>query len=54
MPLDKRRRWITGRVVTISGCAALLGGFALAGSAAPGLAATRGRNRPIRLIMPFT
>jgi hypothetical protein len=41
MPLDKRRRWITGRAVTISGCAALLGGFALAGSASPGLAATR-------------
>jgi hypothetical protein len=41
MPLDKRSRWITGRAVTISGCAALLGGFALAGSAAPGLAATR-------------
>jgi len=41
MPLDKGRRWITGRAVTISGCAALLGGFALAGSAAPGLAATR-------------
>jgi hypothetical protein len=41
MPLDKRRRWITGRAVAISGCAALLGGFALAGSAAPGLAATR-------------
>ena len=41
MPLDKRRRWITGRAVTISGCAALLGGFALAGPAAPGLAATR-------------
>src|SRR5215467_831685 len=41
MPVDKRRRWITGRAVTISGCAALLGGFALAGSAAPGIAATR-------------
>jgi hypothetical protein len=41
MPVDKRRRWITGRAVTISGCAALLGGFALAGSATPGLAATR-------------
>src|SRR5262244_1764344 len=41
MPLDKRRRWITGRAVTISGCAALLGGFALAVPAAPGLAATR-------------
>jgi hypothetical protein len=41
MPSDKRRRWITGRAVTISGCAALLGGFALAGSATPGLAATR-------------
>src|SRR5262249_47187286 len=40
-PVDKRRRWITGRAVTISGCAALLGGFALAGSAAPGLAATK-------------
>src|SRR5262252_9324918 len=41
MPLDKRRRWITGRAVSISGCAALLGGFALAGSATPGLAATK-------------
>jgi hypothetical protein len=41
MPLDKRRRWITGRTVTISGCAALLGGFTLAASATPGLAATR-------------
>jgi hypothetical protein len=41
MPVDKRRRWITGRAVTISGCAALLGGFALAGQASPGLAATR-------------
>jgi len=41
MPVDKRRRWITGRAVTISGCAALLGGFALAGPAAPGIAATR-------------
>jgi hypothetical protein len=41
MPLDKRRHWITGRVVTISGCAALLGGLALAAPAAPGLAATR-------------
>jgi hypothetical protein len=41
MPVDKRRRWITGRAVTISGCAALLGGFALAGSATPGLAVTR-------------
>src|SRR5499433_4547376 len=43
MPVDKRRRWITGRAVTISGCAALLGSFALAGSAAPGLAATGGQ-----------
>jgi hypothetical protein len=41
MPLDKGRRWITGRAVTIGGCAALLGGFALAGAATPGLAATR-------------
>ena len=41
MPLDKRRHWITGRAVTISGCAALLGGLALAAPAAPGLAATR-------------
>ncbi len=40
MPLDKRRRWITGRAVTISGCAALLGGLALAGQASPGQAAT--------------
>src|SRR6516162_4073303 len=41
MPVDKRRHWITGRAVTISGCAALLGGIALAGSASPGLAATK-------------
>ena len=41
MPLDKRRRWITGRAVTISGCAALLGGLALAGQPSPGQAATR-------------
>ncbi len=42
MPQDKRRRWITGRAVAITGCASLLGGFALAGPAAPGLAATTG------------
>jgi len=41
MPLDKRRRWITGKALTITGCAALLGGFALAGSPSPGLAATK-------------
>ncbi len=41
MPQHKRRRWITGKAVAISGCASLLGGFALAGPAAPGLAATR-------------
>src|SRR6266849_3957288 len=41
MPLDKRRHWIIGRAVAIGGCAALLGGFALAVPAAPGLAATR-------------
>jgi hypothetical protein len=44
MPVEKRRRWITGRAVTISGCAALLGGFALAGQAAPGQAATRAQS----------
>ena len=41
MPQHKRRRWITGKAVAISGCASFLGGFALAGPAAPGLAATR-------------
>src|SRR6266705_1618763 len=41
MPQHKRRRWITGKAVAISGCASLLGGFALAGPAAPGRAATR-------------
>jgi hypothetical protein len=41
MPLDKRRHWITGRAVAISGCAAVLGGLALGVPAAPGLAATR-------------
>ncbi|HEV3068180.1 MAG TPA: hypothetical protein VGY50_10050 [Streptosporangiaceae bacterium] len=46
MPLDKRRHWITGRTVTISGCAALLGGLALAAPAAPGLAATRAPAAP--------
>ena len=37
MPQHKRRRWITGRAVAIGGCASLLGGFALAASATPGL-----------------
>jgi hypothetical protein len=41
MPQHTRRRWITGRAVAITGCAALLGGFALAAPAVPGLAATR-------------
>src|SRR6516165_785286 len=41
MPQHKHRRWITGRTVAIGACAALLGGFALAGSATPGFAATR-------------
>jgi hypothetical protein len=41
MPQHNRRRWITGRAVGITGCAALLGGFALAAQTAPGLAATR-------------
>src|SRR5579863_5944212 len=43
MPQHMRRRWITGRAVAIGGCAALLGGFALAAPATPGLAATTGR-----------
>jgi hypothetical protein len=41
MPQHNRRRWITGRAVAITGCAALLSGFALAAQTAPGLAATR-------------
>ena len=41
MPQHRARRWITGRAVAIGGCAALLGGFALAAPTAPGLAATR-------------
>ncbi len=41
MPQHRARHWITGRAVAIGGCAALLGGFALAVPAAPGLAATR-------------
>jgi hypothetical protein len=40
MPQHKGRRWISGRAVAIGGCASLLGGFALAAPAAPGLAAT--------------
>jgi hypothetical protein len=51
MPQHKRRRWITGKAVAISGCAALLGGFALAGSATPGLAATTPAAHPaVRVI----
>ena len=41
MPQHKGRRWISGRAIVIGGCASLLGGFALAGSATPGLAATK-------------
>jgi hypothetical protein len=41
MSQHNRRRWLTGRAVVITGCAALLGGFALAAQTAPGLAATR-------------
>ena len=40
MPEHKGRRWISGRAIAIGGCATLLGGFALAGQATPGLAAT--------------
>jgi hypothetical protein len=40
MPQHKGRRWISGRAIAIGGCASLLGGFALAGPAVPGLAAT--------------
>jgi hypothetical protein len=40
MPQHMGRRWISGRAVAIGGCAALLGGLALAGQATPGLAAT--------------
>ncbi len=42
MPQHMRRRWITGRALAITGCATLLGGFALTAQTAPGLAATRG------------
>jgi hypothetical protein len=42
MPQHMLRRWMTGRAVAIGGCAALLGGFALAAPATPGLAATTG------------
>jgi hypothetical protein len=41
MPQHNRRRWLTGRAVVITGCAALVGGLALAVQTAPGLAATR-------------
>jgi hypothetical protein len=41
MAQHKGRRWISGRAVAIGGCASLLGSFALAAPAAPGLAATR-------------
>jgi hypothetical protein len=41
MSQHNRRRWLTGRAVVITGCAALLGGLALAVQTAPGLAATR-------------
>jgi hypothetical protein len=41
MPQHNRRRWLTGRAVAMTGCAALLGGLALAVQTAPGLAATR-------------
>jgi hypothetical protein len=40
MPEHKGRRWISGKAIAIGGCATLLGGFALAGQATPGLAAT--------------
>ena len=40
MPQHMGRRWISGKAVAIGGCASLLGGFALAGQATPGLAAT--------------
>jgi hypothetical protein len=51
MPQHKRRRWIASKTVAISGCAALLGGFALAGSATPGLAATTPAAHPaVRVI----
>jgi hypothetical protein len=43
MPQHKHRRWITKRAVAIGGCASLLGGFALAAQAGPGLAATRAK-----------
>jgi hypothetical protein len=41
MPQHNRRRWLTGRAVAITGCAALVGGLALVAQTAPGLAATR-------------
>ncbi len=41
MPEHKGRRWISGKAIAIGGCATLLGGFALAGQATTGLAATK-------------
>ena len=45
MPEHKGRRWISGRAIAIGGCATLLGGFALAGQASTGLAATAATAR---------
>ncbi len=45
MPEHKGRRWISGRAIAIGGCASLLGAFALAGQATPGVAATTAPHR---------
>jgi hypothetical protein len=49
MPQHKRRRWITGRALAITGCASLLGTFVLAGSATSALAA---HAQPARATSP--
>jgi len=47
MPQHKGRRWVSGRAIAVGGCATLLGGFALAGQAEPGLAATTAGTAPV-------
>jgi hypothetical protein len=52
MPQHKGRRWISGRVIAIGGCATLLGGLTLAGQATPGAAATTAAAAHVSFQMP--
>ena len=52
MAQHKGRRWISGRAVVIGGCVSLLGGFALAAPATPGLAATTAAPARVSFHMP--